>query len=200
VLLKKLKWCAPQHLSAADRLPLAGSAPAADVANGVAHPTGAHLRHPLSLSASWLRSWRSTGRAEGQDGAVGAALVQFERELNVINPEERPAFCRAPVAAQHRVHQRAGRPRAQAGRLQLGARRVAGSLAGIHAGESSPSQRALEEAQGRFADVKERNGRTIRVPQGRGAGGEVQRAMEVARPASATGGDRIQQRPSARRC
>jgi hypothetical protein len=98
------RWCsAPgslppaQHLPAADQLPLHRTA--ARRRRGQRHRPilpGTHLQYPLPFRRRPFQLHGAPARrAEGQDGALSAALVQFERELNVINPEEKTSILSA---------------------------------------------------------------------------------------------------------
>ncbi len=64
-----------------------------------------------------------------------AALAQFERELNVINPEEKTSILSARLLQLNTEYTNAqSGPRPQRGRVAVGEGRVARSGPGLHAG------------------------------------------------------------------
>ncbi|MGO9095601.1 MAG: GumC family protein [Bryobacteraceae bacterium] len=187
VLLKKLKVVRPPNtylLLIGYRSP--DPRLAADVANGVAQSYLEHtydIRYRSSASlASFMEKQLDELKAKMERS--GAALVQFERELNVINPEEKTSILSARLLQLNTefTNAQADRVRKQAAYSSV----RGGSLEALQVSTQGESltklTERLEEAQGRFAEVKERNG--ANHPEYRKAAAqvaEVQRAMEVAR-------------------
>ncbi|MGA2328662.1 MAG: polysaccharide biosynthesis tyrosine autokinase [Bryobacteraceae bacterium] len=186
VLLKKLKVSRPPNtylLLISYRSP--DPRLAADVANGIAqsyleHTYNIRYRSSASLSA-FMEKQLEELKAKMERSS--AAQAQFERELNVINPEEKTSILSARLlqlnteytnAQADRVRKEAAFNSVRGGTLEA----LQVSTQGESLGKIGER---LQDAQARFADVKERYG--ANHPEFRKAAAqvvEVQRAMEAA--------------------
>ncbi len=80
------------------------------------------------------------------------ALIQFERELNVINPEEKTSILSARLLQFNTEYTNAAdRPRGQGSGVRIGEKRNAGGRAGLDAG------RGAEETHRQFGRCRARS-------------------------------------------
>jgi capsular exopolysaccharide synthesis family protein len=159
VLLKQLKVTRPpntyllliSYRSTNPRL-------AADVANGV---TSSYLEHSYKIrfqSSARLASFmeQQIDELKAKMERSGAALAQFEKELNVINPEEKTSILSSRLLQLNTEYTNAQTERV---RKETAFRSVnSGTMEAAQVssqGESlKPLAQHLEEAQQKFADVK----------------------------------------------
>ena len=150
---------AAQHLSAADQLPLARPAPGGRRGQRRrAILPGAHLQHPLPFLRRRLATFmeKQLEELKAKMERSTAALVQFERELNVINPEEKTSILSARLlqlnteytnAQTDRVRKEAAWKSVQSGSLEAAQVSTQGENLKTLSGK-------LDEARQKFADVK----------------------------------------------
>ena len=131
---------------------------AADVANAIAQSYLAHsyeIRYKATASLSEFME-RQLEELKAKMEKSSAALAQFERDLNVINPEEKTSILTARLlqlnseytkAQGDRVRKEAAYKSVQSG--------IAGSGAGLHSGRrAEEAGEDLDEAQQKFAEVR----------------------------------------------
>jgi capsular exopolysaccharide synthesis family protein len=187
IVLKKLKVTRPPNtylLLISYRSP--DPSLAADVANAIAHSYLEHtynirIRSSASL-ATFMEKQLEELRAKME--LSGSALSKFEREMNVINPEEKTNILSARLlqlnteyttAQGDRVRKEAAYESARSGTLE----------SAMNSSQGEALKRLLErlnEAQEKFTQVKEQFG--IRHPEFRKADAEVKelkRQVETAR-------------------
>jgi capsular exopolysaccharide synthesis family protein len=159
---------------------------AANVANGVARSYIAHtfnLRFKASASLSEFME-KQIEELKAKMERSTAALAQFERELNVINPEEKTSILSARLLQLNEEY-----TNAQADRIRKEAAAGSQSTATLEAAQSSAQGESLRklaehltEAQERFAQVRAQYG--VNHPEYRKAATQVaaiQRSLELTR-------------------
>jgi capsular exopolysaccharide synthesis family protein len=195
VLLKKLKVTRPpntyllliSYRSTDARL-------AADVANGVAqsfvqHTYDIRFRSSASL-ASFMEKQLEELKAKMERSS--AALAQFERELNVINPEEKTSILSARLlqlnteytnAQTDRVRKEAAWKSVQSGTLEAAQVSTQGE-------DIKTLSQKLDEAREKFADVKTHYG--ANHPEYRKAEVQVEEIERQLRAASGNAAKRVE--------
>jgi succinoglycan biosynthesis transport protein ExoP len=177
ILLKKLKVTRPPNtylLLISYRSPQPRLA--ADVANAVAHSYVEHTYNIRFQSSASLADFmeKQLEELKAKMERSSAALAQFERELNVINPEEKTSILSARLlqlnteytnAQTDRVRKESAWKSVQSG--------IARSRPGLDAGREPED--ALRQAGRSPPEVRRHQDalrpKPSRVPQGRGAGG-----------------------------
>jgi capsular exopolysaccharide synthesis family protein len=159
---------------------------AADVSNAIAksyleHTYNIRIRASASLS-TFMEKQLEELRAKMERS--GAALAQFERELNVINPEEKTNILSAQLVQLNTEY-----TNAQAERIRKSAAYESIASGSVEAAQVSTQGEALktlserlDEARQKFAEVKVQFG--VKHPQYRRAAAEVEeleRQVEAAR-------------------
>lgn len=187
VVLKKLKVTRPpntyllliSYRSTDARL-------AANVANAIAHSYIAHTYNLRFRASSSLSSFmeKQIEELKAKMERSTAALAQFERELNVINPEEKTSILSARLLQLNTeyTNAQADRVRKQAAEQSLNGGSLEAALASAQGESLRKLAEHLNDAQEKFAVVKGQYG--ANHPEYRKASGqvaEVQRLLERTR-------------------
>jgi succinoglycan biosynthesis transport protein ExoP len=195
VLLKKLKVTRPPNTYL---LLLSYRSPdprlASDVANAVAHSYVEHTYNIRFRSAASLSSFmeRQLEELKSKMERSSAALVQFERELNVINPEEKTSILSARLlqlnteytnAQTERVRKEATWKSVRSGTLEAAQVSTQGEALKVLAEK-------LDEAQQKFVEAKAHYGSNH--PEYKKAAAQVQEVSRQLRSATENAAQRVE--------
>jgi len=195
VLLKKLKVTRPPNtylLLISYRSP--DPRLAADVANGVAHSYVEHTYNIRFRSAASLSSFmeRQLEELKAKMERSSAALVQFERELNVINPEEKTSILSARLLQLNTEYTNAQTDRVRKETTWKSVR--SGTLEAAQVSTQGESLKVLteklDEAQQRFAEAKEHYG--ANHPEYKKVAAQVQEVSRQLRAARENAAQRVE--------
>jgi capsular exopolysaccharide synthesis family protein len=195
VLLKKLKVTRPPNtylLLISYRSP--DPRLAADVANAVAHSYVEHTYNIRFRSAASLSSFmeRQLEELKSKMERSSAALAQFERELNVINPEEKTSILSARLlqlnteyttAQTDRVRKESTWKSVRSGTLEAAQVSTQGEALKVLAEK-------LDEAQQKFVETKEHYG--ANHPEYKKAAAQVQEVSRQLRSARENAAQRVE--------
>lgn len=195
VLLKKLKVTRPPNtylLLISYRSP--DPRLAADVANAVAHSYVEHTYNIRFRSAASLSSFmeRQLEELKGKMERSSAALAQFERELNVINPEEKTSILSARLlqlnteyttAQTDRVRKETTWNSVRSGTLEAAQVSTQGEALKVLAEK-------LDEAQQKFVEAKAHYG--ANHPEYKKAAAQVQEVSRQLRSATQNAAQRVE--------
>ena len=195
VLLKKLKVTRPPNtylLLISYRSP--DPRLAADVANAVAHSFVEHTYNIRFRSAASLSSFmeRQLEELKGKMEGSSAALARFERELNVINPEEKTSILSARLlqlnteytnAQTDRVRKESTWKSVRSGTLEAAQVSTQGEPLKVLAEK-------LDEAQQKFVEAKEHYG--ANHPEYKKAAAQVQEVSRQLRSARENAAQRVE--------
>jgi len=195
VLLKKLKVTRPPNTYL---LLLSYRSPdprlASDVANAVAHSYVEHTYNIRFRSAASLSSFmeRQLEELKSKMERSSAALAQFERELNVINPEEKTSILSARLlqlnteytnAQTERVRKEATWKSVRSGTLEAAQVSTQGEALKVLAEK-------LDEAQQKFVEAKAHYGSNH--PEYKKAAAQVQEVSRQLRSATENAAQRVE--------